>query len=199
MAPGQCDRHRVARSFEVSVATDQERPGTREDVHEEFHLRRGRSLELVLRPDDEVGGAAEGALDGLAELRDLVPIHTPHNEDVDVAVRPIGSGREGSEYQCDADLMKGREAGCESLDWGCGEAERRPDTSSVRAVRVDGPETEIAEAATPHEPFPEQLRQGGLDGMDVVARSTRDLTRMDLRPGEGREQAEGVRSGWVPS
>ena len=148
MTPGQCDRHRVTRSFEVSVATDQERPGTREDVHEEFHLRRGRSLELVLRPDDEVGGAAEGALDGLAELRDLVPIHTPHNEDVDVAVRPIGSGREGSEYQCDADLMKGRQAGCENLDWGCSEAERRADASSVRVVRIDGPEAQIAEAPT---------------------------------------------------
>ena len=29
-------------------------------------------------------------------------------------------------------------------------------------------------------------------------RSTGDLTRMDLRPGECREQAEGVRGGWIP-
>ena len=91
MTPGQCDRHRVTRSFEVRVATDQERPGTREDIREEVQLRRGRPLELVLRPDDEIGRAGEVALDGLAELRDLVPIHAPHNEDVDVAVRPIGS------------------------------------------------------------------------------------------------------------
>ena len=95
--------------------------------------------------------------------------------------------------------MKGRQAGCESLEWGCSEAERRPHASTVRAVRVDGPKAEIAEAPTPHEPFPEQLRQGQLRRMDVVARSTGELTRMDLRPGEGREQAEGVRSGWVPS
>src|SRR5439155_5923713 len=117
----------------------------------------GRPLELVLRPDDEIGRPAEVALDGLAELRDLVPIHTPHNEDVDVAVGPIGSGREGPEYQCDADLMKGRQAGRESFDWGCSEAERRPHSSSVRAVRVDGPEAEIAEAPALHEAFPEQL------------------------------------------
>jgi len=158
MTPGQCDRHRVTRSFEVSVATDQERSGTREDVHKEFDLRRGRALELVLGPDDEVGGATEVALDRLAKLGDLVPIHTPHNEYVDVAVRPIGSGCERSEYQCDADLMKRREARCESLDWGRSEAERRPRPSSVRAVRVDGPEPEIAETPTLHEPFPEQLR-----------------------------------------
>jgi len=87
----------VTRSFEVSVATDQERSCAREDVREEGHLGCGRALELVLRPDDEVGGSAEVALDGLAELRDLVPIHASHNEYVDVAVRPIGSGREGSE------------------------------------------------------------------------------------------------------
>ena len=86
MAPGQCDRQRVTRSFEVSVATDQERPRAREDVREKFHLRRGRPLELVVRPDDEVGRPAEVALDGLAELRDLVPIHAPHDEYVDVAV-----------------------------------------------------------------------------------------------------------------
>ena len=97
MTPGQCDRHRVTRSFEVSVATDQERPWAREDVREEVHLRPGRSLEFVLRPDDEICRPAEVALDGLAELRDLVPIHAPHNEYVDVAVRAIGSGREGSE------------------------------------------------------------------------------------------------------
>src|SRR5205814_8849929 len=135
MAPGQCGRHRVTRSFEVSVATDQERPRAREDVREKRHLRRGRPLELVLRPDDEVGGAAEVALESLAELRDLVPIHAPHNEDVDVAVRSISCGCEGSEYKCDGDLMKGRQAGCESLKWGCSEAERRPHASSVRAVR----------------------------------------------------------------
>src|SRR5437773_11413856 len=146
MTPGQCDRHRVTRSFEVSVATDQERPRTREDVREEVHLGCGRPLELVLRPDDEVGGAAEVALDALAELRDLVPIHAPHDEYVDVAVRPIGRGCEGSEYQCDADLMKRRQAGCECLKWRGSEAERRPDTSSIRAPRVDGPEAEIAEA-----------------------------------------------------
>jgi len=198
MAPGQCNRHRVTRSFEVSVATDQEGPGTREDVREEVQLGCGRPLELVLRPDDEVGRPAEVALDGLAKLRDLVPIHTPHNEDVDVAVRSIGSGREGSEYQCDADLMKGRQAGCESLDWGCGKAESRPDASSLWTVRVDGPEAQIAEASAPHEAFAEKLRQGELRRMDVVARSTRDLTRMDLRAGQCREQAEGVRGGWVP-
>ena len=140
MTPGQCDRHRVTRSFEVSVATDQERPRTRENIREKFHLGCGGPLELVLRPDDEIGRPAEVALDGLAELGDLVPIHAPHNEYIDVAVRPIGSGCEGSEYQCDADLMKGREAGCESLKWRCSEAERRPRSSSVRAVRVDGPE-----------------------------------------------------------
>ena len=94
--------------------------------------------------------------------------------------------------------MKGREAGCESLKWGCSEAERRPDTSSVRTARVDGPEAEIAEAPALHEAFPEQLRQGELRGMDVVARSAGDLTRMDLRPGQCREQAEGVRGCWVP-
>ena len=199
MTPGQCDRHRVTRSFEVSVATDQERPGTREDVREEVHLQWGRPLELVLRPDDEVGGAAEVALDGLAELRDLVPIHAPHDEYVDVAVRPIGRGCEGSEYQCDADLMKGRQAGRESLKWGCSETERRPHASNVRTVRVDGPEPEIAQAPTAHEPFPEQLRQGELRRVDVVLRSTRDLPRMDLRAGQCREQAEGVRGGRVPS
>ena len=32
MTPGHCDRHRVTRSFEVSVVTDQERPRAREDV-----------------------------------------------------------------------------------------------------------------------------------------------------------------------
>ena len=97
MTPGQCDRHRVTRSFEVSVATDQERAGTREDVREEGHLGCGRALEFVLRPDDEVGRATEVALDALAKLRDLVPIHPPHNENVDVAVRSIGRGCEGSE------------------------------------------------------------------------------------------------------
>ena|SRR5438477_7644999 len=140
MTPGQCDRHRVTRLFEVSVATDQERPRAREDVREELHLRRGRPLELVPRPDDEVGGPAEVALDALAELGDRVPIHASHNEYVDVAVRPIVCGCEGSEYQCDADLMKRREAGRESLEWGRSEAERRPHASSVRTVRVDGPE-----------------------------------------------------------
>ena len=94
--------------------------------------------------------------------------------------------------------MKGREAGCESLEWGCSEAEHRPDTLGVRAVRVDGPEAEIPEAATPNEPFPQQLRQGQLRRMDVVACSTGDLTRVDLCPGQCREQAEGVRGGWVP-
>jgi len=137
MAPGQCDRHRVTRSFEVSVATEQERPRTRKDVRKESHLRRGGPLELVLRPDDEVGRAAEVALDGLTELGDLVPIHAPHNEYIDVAVRPICRGCEGSEYQCDADLMKGRQASRESLKcWGS-EAQRRPYASSVRTVRVD--------------------------------------------------------------
>ena len=199
MTPGQCDRHRVTRSFEVSVATDQERPRTREDVREKFHLGCGGSLELVLRPDDEIGWAAEVALDGLAKLRDLVPIHAPHNEYVDVAVRPIGCGCEGSEYQCDADLMKGRQAGCERLEWGCSEAERRPHASNVRTVRVEGPEAEIADAPTAHEPVPKQLRQGELRRMDVVARSTRDLAGMDLRPGQRREKAEGVRGGWVPN
>jgi len=95
--------------------------------------------------------------------------------------------------------MKGREAGCESLKWGCREAERRPDAPSFGTVRVDGPEAEIAEAPTPNEPFPEQLRQGELRRMDVVTRSTRDLTRVDLRPCQCREQAEGVRGGGVPS
>ena len=197
MTPGQCDRHRVTRSFEVSVATDQERPGTREDVREEVHLGCGRPLELVLRPDDEVGRPAEVALDGLTELRDLVPIHAPHNEYVDVAVRSIGCRREGSKHQCDADLMKGRQAGCESLKWGCSEAKRRPHASSVRTVRVDGPQAEIAEAPALHEPVPEQLRQSELRRVDVVLRSTRDLARMDLRAGQCREQAEGVRRGWV--
>src|SRR5438876_5750211 len=140
MSPGHCDRHRLTLSFEVRVATDQERPGTREDVREEVQLGCGRPLELVLRPDDEVGRPAEVALDGLAELRDLVPIHAPHNEYVDVAVRPIGRGCEGSEYQCDADLMKGRQAGCESFQWRCRKAERRRDASSVWTVGVDGPE-----------------------------------------------------------
>src|SRR5439155_3438745 len=104
MTPGQCDRHRVTRSFEVSVATDQERPGTREDVREEVHLGCGRPPELVLCPNDEICRPAEVALDGLAELRDLVPIHAPHDEYVDVAVRSIGRRCEGFEYQCDAEL-----------------------------------------------------------------------------------------------
>ena len=34
--------------------------------------------------------------------------------------------------------------------------------------------------------------------MDVVTRSTGDFTGMDLRSGECREQAEGVRGGWIP-
>src|SRR5438876_6282362 len=156
MSPGHCDRHRLTLSFEVRVATDQERPGTREDVREEVQLGCGRPLELVLRPDDEVGRPAEVALDGLAELRDLVPIHAPHNEYVDVAVRPIGCGCEGSEYQCDTDLMKGRESGCKSLELGCSEPERRPHASSVRTVRVDGPEAEIADTPTPYKPSTEQ-------------------------------------------
>jgi len=94
--------------------------------------------------------------------------------------------------------MKGRQAGCECLKRRCSEAQRRPHASRVRTVRVDGPQAEVADAPTPHEPPLEQLRQGELCRMNVVARSTRDLTRMDLRPGQRREQAEGVRGGWVP-
>jgi len=152
----------------------------------------------VLGPDDEVGGAAEVALEALAELRDLAPIHAPHNEYVDVAVRSIGCGCEGSEYKCDGDLMKRREARCECLKWRRCEAQRCPHASSVRTVRVDGPEAEITEAPTAHETLPEQVRQGELRRMDVVVRPTRDLARMDLRPGQCREQAERVRGGWVP-
>src|SRR5206468_2555526 len=100
---------------------------------------------------------------------------------------------------CDANLMKGREAGCERLEWGRSEAKRRAHTSSVRTVRVDGPQAEIAEAPTLHEPFPEELRQGELRRMNIVLRPTRDLPGVDLRPGQCREQAEGVRGGGVAS
>ncbi len=51
--------------------------------------------------------------------------------------------------------MKGRQAGRESFDWGCSEAERRPDAPSIWTGRVDGPKAEIAEAPTLYETFPE--------------------------------------------
>jgi len=193
MTPGQCDCHRVTRSFELTVATDEEHARTREDVCKERDLRRGWPSKLLFGPDDEIRGTAEIALDGLTELRDLAPINAPHSEDVDVAIRPIGCGCERSEHQCDADLLHGRESGCELLKRARGEAERGPEATRVGIVEVDGPESEVAESPTRNESFVEQVGQSELRGMDVMSRSAGDLTRVDLRPGQCGEQAEDVR------